>query len=143
MIKIINKKRALKRKIYIRKLFKHYLSKEHLNKTTLRIIDKDDLSKGYSGVIHDNFTRGHTIRIDLPSIYKDRVKNGYGISYYNNRDERLFFIRNNKKLALRFVILHELGHCILKERGDFDKKNREYNSDSYAIEQLQKEGLLK
>ena len=77
--------------------------------------------------------------MDLISLYADRVKNGYNDNYYyNGRGKRLNFVICNKKLALRFVILHELGHCKLREVNN----NSEYGADSYAIEQLKQEGLL-
>jgi hypothetical protein len=138
MTKIIDKKRALKRKVYIRKLFRHYLTKVNLP-VDLRIIDRDDLTKGYSCSKRNRITGRQFIVIDLPSIYNDRVKKGYGISYYKNRDNRLSFVKGNKKLALRFVILHELGHSILRGTG----RNSEFNADSYAIDILNNEGLIK
>lgn len=38
------------------------------------------------------------------------IKKGYNNGYYNNRHEKLNFIIGNYKKALRFVILHEIGH---------------------------------
>jgi len=129
--------RKLKRKLYIRKLFKHYITKEKLNNIKLRIIDKDYFSRGYSYAQH--YINKHKITLDLISIYKDRIKNGYDDNYYyKGRFNRLNFVIGNKRLALRFVILHELGHCKLKELDN----NSEFGADTYAIEQLKQEGLL-
>ena len=132
-------KRKLKRKLYIRKLVKHYISKEKYNKDVkLRVIDKDKISRGCSFVNH--YINKHIITLDLISLYSDRVKNGYNDNYYyNGRGKRLNFVKGNKKLALRFVILHELGHCKLRELDN----NSEFGADTYAIEQLKQEGLLK
>jgi hypothetical protein len=131
-----DKKRALKRKTIIRKIFKRYISQAGLEKLTgLRIIDKDESSRGCSFVNH--YDNKHIITLDLISLYSDRVKYGYEDFYYNGRNKRLSFVIGNKKLALRFVILHELGHCILREK----EQNSEFGADTYAIEQLKKEGL--
>lgn len=135
--KTIKQLRRLKRKRYIRKLFKHYYLKTPTNKTVLQIIDNDDKSQQSSSASHWGDGR-HRIILDLPSLYNVRVKIGFNNGYYPDRNTRLYFVKNNKKLALRFIILHELAHCALRERG----ANSEYRADTYAIEVLKTEGAI-
>ena len=131
--------RALRRKKLIRKLFFNYVKNSGVDeKAGLRIIDRDDFSIGSSYVRH-YYSGRFKVVLDLVSLYNQRIYWGYSGDYYPERPERLAFIKGNKKIALRFVLLHELGHILLELAGD----NTEYKADSYAIEQLQKEGLLK
>jgi Zn-dependent peptidase ImmA (M78 family) len=138
MLKVIDKKRQLKRKRYIRKLVKYYISKAgQLSKLVkLKIIDRAELSYGYSSLTEQKDK--YLITLDL--INRDRkIREGYFNDYYENRAEVLNFVRGNKKLALHFVILHELGHAVLRDRG----KNTELNADNYATDRLRQEGFLK
>ena len=139
MIKIINKKRKLKRKKLIKKLFLNILKNKIVNKTKIRIVDREDYPRNKSSfVIHKNNNTKHTVTINLLGL-KDRIKNGYDDSYYSDRPKRLDFVKKNRKIALRFVLLHELGHCILREQDN----NSEFNADSYAIDILKNEGIIK
>jgi hypothetical protein len=138
------------RKRLVRNLALYYIRKSNIkSKVSLYINDNEYISRGSSRVYHDYNL--HKITLDLPSIYKDRIKNGYGASYYTGRGERLNFVIGNKKLALRFVILHELGHCINEDKDRAENKdniydkncyNTELQADNWALKQLKKEGLL-
>ena len=143
-----DKARALKRKAIIRKIFKRYIRQAGLEKITgLRIIDRDDFSRGSCYCRH-YYDGKFKIVLDMVALYNTRIKWGYSDDYYPGRHNRLSFIIGNKKLAFRFALLHELGHAInscgyvINSREELES-NTEVNADNYAIRQLQKDGLLK
>jgi Zn-dependent peptidase ImmA (M78 family) len=136
--------RIIKRKKLVRKLAKKIIAK-YADNIRLKIIDCDNTQVEYPGTSfakhNDNFTK-HIIGINILSL-AHRVKYGYsGLGeYYQGRGDKLSFVKGNRKLALRFVILHELGHCLFKRSKNL--KTRECNADDFAINTLTQEGLLK
>lgn len=85
------------------------------------------------------------INLDLISL-KDTVKNGYTDHYYQTRRNKLFFVIGNRRLAIRFVLLHELRHAyqrIYKVKRDNKynlnwvlNKVKEIDADDFAISKL-------
>jgi Zn-dependent peptidase ImmA (M78 family) len=137
---MIKTNRIIKRKKLIRKLIKGIVNKYSSN-IRIRIIDRDckqinELNSTSYADHYANNTR-HTIGINLLSLRR-RIIKGYNNSYYSGRHNKLSFVIGNKRLALRFVIYHELGHCLLREQGN----NSEVNADNFAIDKLKQEGFL-
>jgi len=131
-----------KRKKLIYDLIKKNIPSDFNRKLTIKIIDKDDTSRGFSRIKSCfNPKTGKTksnIYIDLIAL-KDRIKSGYSDDYYKGRKNKLNFVLHNKKLALHFVILHELGHIV---NTSFNHNSDVY-ADDYAISELKNQGLLK
>jgi hypothetical protein len=132
----MNNKKLIKRKRLIKKFLKSIPEVKQLrNPVKLTITNNDGDYYRSNFVMHTNYS--HLITLRLPTIDK-RIKKGYN-SYYPGRFERLSFVLNNRRLAIRFIILHELGHCILQE----NYGNSESGADDYAINKLRELGLLK
>ena len=122
------------RKKLIHKLVKNLTPDYIRQNINIKVIDRDDISKGFSQMIYKNWQRKkYTLKIDVVSVYNDRVKNGFGNGYYPGRQDKTSFVLNNKRLALRFVILHEIGHII----GRLNNSNTELFADDYAITELE------
>lgn len=131
-----------KRKKLVHDLIKKNIPSNFNRKLIIKIIDKENISSGYSKIksIIDTRTGDikSTIYIDLIAL-KDRIKSGYSDDYYKGRKNKLNFVLHNKKLALHFVILHELGHIV---NTSFNHNSDVY-ADDYAISELKNQGLLK
>ena len=134
--KTIENRKIKKRKL-INNLINDTINKLHLKNVKVNLIDKNEKSKGFSASMSNKKLTRHKIIIDLIGL-KKQIREGYTNDYYTGRAERLSFVKNNKKLALYFVILHELAHIILR----LNKNNFEYHADSFAIINLQKQGLI-
>jgi hypothetical protein len=142
----IKANREYNRKKLIKKLFKN-IAKDIPSDipTELRINADDNYSKCYSFVNYYNFK--NKITLSLIGL-KERIKWGYSNDYYSGRHEKLAFVLHNKKLALRFILLHELGHTVMRKELGLEEMHKskevcEKFADDFAIEQLKKQGLLK
>jgi len=137
-----NRDKIEKRKKLVHDLIKKNIPSNFNRKLIIKIIDKENISSGYSKIksIIDTRTGDikSTIYIDLIAL-KDRIKSGYSDDYYKGRKNKLNFVLHNKKLALHFVILHELGHIV---NTSFNHNSDVY-ADDYAISELKNQGLLK
>jgi hypothetical protein len=139
-------KRGLKRRRLLRKLLKKLTVNNPLNKRlNFGILDKDKISQGFSCLRET--PKNYILKLDLQSILKDRIKNGYidNYPYYKGRHNRLNFVIGNFKLCLRFVILHEYGHAIYRDlyKSNFSNTKSELFADDYAINRLKELNLLK
>lgn len=72
---------------------------------------------------------------------KELVKKGYSNYYYNDRAEKLKFLKGNRHLFIRFTLLHELGHAILQY--NTPSLNNEINADNFALKALNEYNLKK
>ncbi|MHA1704078.1 MAG: hypothetical protein ACTSWK_17640 [Promethearchaeota archaeon] len=137
----IYQKQKTKRKKLIRQLINDLLKDIPLNDDLKIRINNGGMylnNKARRYYNPDNRQRYSRIILNLGSI-ENRIKFGYSNSYYKDRDKRLSFVKGNRKLTLYFIILHEIGHCYLRQI----KQNTEYNADSFSIFYLNKLGILK
>jgi Zn-dependent peptidase ImmA (M78 family) len=144
---MINKNRILKRNKLIKKLFIKYsqLTDDIKIPCHLRIQKRSphgSHAKFYSSINNKIINTSVTICPD--NIKNYIIKKGYSNSYYSNRHEKLHFVLHNYKKALRFAILHEIGHIIFCNKYNLLKiyksslKRKEKYADSFALRYLNK-----
>ncbi len=159
MIKL--SKRELKRKGLIRDLYRKLLDdcidKKYHRIIKFRINNKINLvaqtvcySKntriltGFNNSVNSGKLIKSIIVINLKSL-ENECNNGYKNVYYQGRADNLNFVIHNKKLGLKFVLLHEIRHTRQRiENLQFKSKgDREFDSDNFAINYLRENGDLK
>jgi hypothetical protein len=139
-----------KRKHLIRKLFKEVAKEtvgpENLRKVKLIILSKIGRGSSYCRCRHryiwNDSQQGQvtsiTIGLNLRGL-EDRIRNGYGSSYYEGRPERLNkYIIKNRHNALRFILYHEARHAWqrLNKRNRANLIEKERDADSWALAHL-------
>jgi hypothetical protein len=144
-------KNELKRKELIKKLTRHIISDVSYEglPINLRVSNIGKRCYAKSHFTYNGILIKHTINLSLDSLWRN-VKYGYNDGYYAGRCNKLSFVIDDRKIALRFVILHELKHVIdVSKAGSFSTYklnglyNNEKNADDFAIDYLHNKGLLK
>ena len=105
--------RLLKRVKLIKKLSNRLYDLTTKSDIPLNISIKNGISRtnSYSKILQNK------IRITPDNIKYIRIKNGYNDGYYIGRKNKIDkYILNNYKKALRFVILHEIGHLYFYQK---------------------------
>jgi hypothetical protein len=131
-------KKIIKRDKLIKKLVRHYLNDSELNSDLIKCRIKK-LHSGVAGRMiyyfdnHKNITKASII-LNPYIIRNDRIIYGYPKnSYYLNRDIKINpLIINNYKQALRFIILHEIGHLKFYCKYGIGKKYKKELLEKYA-----------
>jgi len=142
-------KRLYKRQKPLRAFVNRYaiMSNTDGDNLSVGITEKHGKSGGKAKFCWNNagIITNYKIKINPYFIRAWTIKNGYTNGYYNNRKEKLAFMKNNFKLSYRFVILHELGHIHFYQKyyhlnADNRFKHtlvrRELYADSFALRYL-------
>src|SRR3990172_10168061 len=133
-----HKKRVIYRNKLVKKLFTHYVKKvnyDNIIPVKIRISKHygGNYNRPYTSWLNNNLIENHVI-INPDVIRKRRIYEGYTIDgYYKGRHLKLNpLVLHNNKRAIRFVILHELGHAY------FNVKHIERTKKSYTIERKER-----
>jgi hypothetical protein len=142
-------KRLSRRNDLIKKLYKHCKIVTQYNDLcihdTLRF---SKITNGGKNITRyrksDGFIFRNTVIINPDIIKHDLIKYGFnGDTYYKGRADKLNkYVIGNYKSALRFVILHEIGHAVLNSKSNnFNKyqlERKERYADSFALRYINK-----
>ena len=138
-------KKELKRKLLIRELFNKIKGDFNIQNTSLDFEDDKEIN-GSCAMQKKIDNKVHAIIKLSIHGFGVRIKKGYTNYYYPKRHNRLAFVKNNKHVLVRFVILHELGHVIhgikcIKENLEYKwtgKETRERFADNFALHHIDK-----
>jgi len=129
-----NKSQIKKRKKLIRKLVYYYCNVFQLkSKVCVSFNQEENCRANHLG----NYK--HRININFAELNKV-FRDGVG-GYYFNRDKKMRLVKYSKKIGLRIVLLHELHHCIFKDKlsgplrlsDRFENMDYEQQADNFSL----------
>jgi len=141
------KEQEARRNRLIRRLFNYYKKELQAEGLPIKLMIQNKGNMYGSSRAHyifqyyGNYTgRVAKVILNIRAI-DQRIKEGYGEDYYKGRNIRLAFVLHNRHICLRFILLHELAHCISYLRGNLNRINHKDHShevyaDSFALEHL-------
>jgi len=138
--------KQVKRNVLLRKLISKIIKNNNLNNLNIKVrIHKSRGSGGSYTVDWNNNYEISLSRLTLRIKSMNKIsRKGYSDDYYNGRGNKLMFLKNNRHLNYRFVILHEIGHLVdcnnlLKSKINPNKiplRIKEDFADNFAIQNL-------
>lgn len=137
----LRQSRQLKRKRLIKKLFNKMVEKfnciEHPIKLKFRTYNTESFHRCFFRNSDKTLTRHEIIfGLEGPDFRKDYT---YSDNYYTGRAKKLSVLLKNKKIIVRWLLLHELHHAILATKiGPLFHKNfldsdYERQADEFAL----------